>query len=78
MNSTLEIYIDRATIPTLQQAIHLAKSNSNNRKFIFWDRFKNQNHSDFKCLNANFFTSLSSLIKTIKREQNKYEHIYMG
>ena len=74
----LEIYLDRATLPTIQQMTQIIESKSTNVKFIAWQRYQIKNVPLLESLNAIFFTDRQKQIDAVisyLRENDKINNI---
>ena len=77
---SLEIYIDRATLPTVQQAAMLVGSQSSNPKLICWQRHPIDNKALLQRINAKSFSSIAPLCQhateVLSSHQSSHVTIY--
>lgn len=57
----LEVYIDRATLPTIQQMINIVDRMSPNKKLIYWSRYPIKDSDTLNLINANSFQNIEDL-----------------
>ena len=64
-NKTKEVYVDRATLPTIQQMTQIINENSNNKKLISWSRYPINDETLLESINGSFFKNRPELIKSL-------------
>ncbi|NRD72057.1 hypothetical protein HQQ94_02120 [Shewanella sp. VB17] len=60
-NSNLEIYIDRATLPTIQQMTMIIANNSSHKKLIYWSRHPLTDQNILKNINGESCSSIDNI-----------------
>jgi len=73
----LEIYIDRATLPTVQQAAMIAHNQSQNPKLICWQRHPVNNEALLKGINATSFASIALLCQHAEKLLASHAHSHI-
>ncbi|MCL1095326.1 hypothetical protein [Shewanella kaireitica] len=73
----LEIYIDKATLPSVQQAAMIAHNQSQNPKLICWQRHPVNNEALLKGINATSFASIASLCQHATKLLAGHPHSYI-
>nr|BAF91160.1 alpha2,3-sialyltransferase [Vibrio sp. JT-FAJ-16] len=65
-NNAIEIYVDRATLPTIQQMTKIVSQKTSNKKLISWSRYPITDKSLLKKINAEFFKEQFELTESLK------------
>ncbi|AQS35373.1 hypothetical protein Sps_00153 [Shewanella psychrophila] len=73
----LEIYIDRATLPTIQQIAMIVANKSPHKKLIYWSRHPLTDRELLKCINGESCCSIDNIHHRVTELLSSYDNCHV-